>query len=88
MVKVDNKRHAQEIPTLNTDWWNFGGITRDVKLLITPDNFIQQYDKPLFFSETGAAPRTATTPMRKLAGVRRSRGVLRRAGGHVQAHAG
>jgi len=43
VVKVDNKRHAQEIPTLNTDWWNFGGITRDVKLLITPDNFIQQY---------------------------------------------
>lgn len=43
VVKVDNKRHPQEIPTVNTDWWNYGGITRDVKLLITPDNFIQQY---------------------------------------------
>lgn len=43
VVKVDNKRHAQEIPTLNTDWWNFGGITRDVKLVILPDTFINQY---------------------------------------------
>jgi len=43
VVKVDNKRHSDEIPTVNTDWWNYGGITRDVKLLITPDNFIQQY---------------------------------------------
>ncbi|MEJ2444307.1 MAG: glycoside hydrolase family 2 TIM barrel-domain containing protein [Exilibacterium sp.] len=43
VVKVDNKRHPQEIPTVNTDWWNYGGITRDVKLLILPQNFIQQY---------------------------------------------
>ncbi|WP_417888222.1 glycoside hydrolase family 2 protein [Zunongwangia sp.] len=43
VVKVDNKRHLEEIPTVNTDWWNYGGITRDVKLIITPPNFIQQY---------------------------------------------
>lgn len=43
VVKVDNKRHPEEIPTVNTDWWNFGGITRDVKLVIVPDNYIQQY---------------------------------------------
>ncbi|MDN3594795.1 glycoside hydrolase family 2 protein [Zunongwangia endophytica] len=43
VVKVDNKRHKDEIPTLNTDWWNYGGITRDVKLVITQQNFIQQY---------------------------------------------
>jgi beta-glucuronidase len=43
VVKVDNKRYADEVPTLNTDWWNYGGITRDVKLIITPQNFIQQY---------------------------------------------
>ena len=36
VVKVDNKRHADEIPTLNTDWWNYGGITRDVKLIELP----------------------------------------------------
>ena len=43
VVKVDNKRHPQEIPTVNTDWWNFGGITRDVELVIVPQTFIRQY---------------------------------------------
>ncbi|WP_029038779.1 glycoside hydrolase family 2 protein [Salinimicrobium xinjiangense] len=43
VVKVDNKRHPQEIPTVNTDWWNFGGITRDVNLVKVPETFIQQY---------------------------------------------
>lgn len=43
VVKVDNKRFADEVPTLNTDWWNYGGITRDVKLLELPVNFIQDF---------------------------------------------
>lgn len=43
VVKVDNTRHHDEIPTVNTDWWNYGGITRDVKLVVTPDVFIEQY---------------------------------------------
>ncbi|TRZ41596.1 glycoside hydrolase family 2 protein [Robertkochia solimangrovi] len=43
VVKVDNKRHPEEIPTVNTDWWNFGGITRDVKLVVVPETFIRQY---------------------------------------------
>jgi beta-glucuronidase len=47
VVKVDNKRHPDEIPTVNTDWWNYGGITRDVKLLILPEIFIQQYSLQL-----------------------------------------
>jgi len=47
VVKVDNKRHADEIPTLNTDWWNYGGITRDVKLVMVPQTFISQYNLEL-----------------------------------------
>src|SRR6478672_9404083 len=43
VVKVDNKRYADEVPTLNTDWWNYGGITRDVKVVILPKTFIQDY---------------------------------------------
>jgi beta-glucuronidase len=43
VVKVDNKRLKDEIPTLNTDWWNYGGITRDVTLVMLPKNFIQNY---------------------------------------------
>jgi len=47
VVKVDNKRFKDEIPTLNTDWWNYGGITRDVNLVIVPQNFIVDYSLQL-----------------------------------------
>ncbi len=43
IVKVDNKRLKEGIPTLNTDWWNYGGLTRDVSLIEIPLNFIQDY---------------------------------------------
>lgn len=43
VVKVDNTRSAAAVPTTNTDWWNYGGITRDVKLVETEDNFIRDY---------------------------------------------
>lgn len=43
IVKVDNKRYADEIPTLNTDWWNYGGITRDVLLISLPKAYIKDY---------------------------------------------
>ena len=43
IVKVDNKRHENGVPTINTDWWNYGGITRSVKLLEVPETFIRDY---------------------------------------------
>jgi beta-glucuronidase len=43
IVKVHNKRHADAVPTLNTDWWNYGGITREVKLVNVPRTFIRDY---------------------------------------------
>lgn len=43
IVKVDNKRIKEGVPTLNTDWWNYGGLTRDVKLIETGATFIQDY---------------------------------------------
>ena len=43
VVKVDNKRTREGVPTLNTDWWNYGGITRDVVLIELPDTFIEDY---------------------------------------------
>lgn len=43
VVKVDNKRFADAVPTLNTDWWNYGGITRDVKVINTPKVFVRDY---------------------------------------------
>jgi len=43
IVKVDNKRKKEGVPTLNTDWWNYGGLTRDVKLIEASENFVQDY---------------------------------------------
>ncbi len=43
VVKADNKRLRDGVPTLNTDWWNYGGITRDVNLIEVPSAFIQDY---------------------------------------------
>ena len=43
VLKVDNKRQKDGVPTLNTDWWNYGGITRDVKIIEVPATFIQDY---------------------------------------------
>ncbi len=43
VVKVDNKRKREGVPTLNTDWWNYGGITRDVSVIEVPATFIEDY---------------------------------------------
>ncbi len=41
IVKVDNTRGLEKVPTINTDWWNYGGLTRDVKIIEVPETFIQ-----------------------------------------------
>ncbi|WP_010664730.1 glycoside hydrolase family 2 protein [Marinilabilia salmonicolor] len=43
IVKADNSRGLEKVPTVNTDWWNYGGITRDVKIVEVPETFIQDY---------------------------------------------
>ena len=43
VVRVDNKRFKEAVPTLNTDWWNYGGLTRSVKLVRVPAVFIAQH---------------------------------------------
>lgn len=43
VIKVDNKRVKEGVPTLNTDWWNYGGVTRDVKIVETPETYIEDY---------------------------------------------
>jgi beta-glucuronidase len=43
VVRVDNQRHADAVPTVNTDWWNYGGLTRDVLLVQVPSTYIHDY---------------------------------------------
>ena len=44
VIAVDNTRLADGVPTLNTDWWNYGGFTRDVSLVDVPAKYIDDYD--------------------------------------------
>ena len=43
IVKVDNKRHPEDVPTQIFDWWNYGGITRDVLLVSVAPTYVENY---------------------------------------------
>ena len=47
IVKVDNKRHAEDVPTQIFDWWNYGGITRNVMLVKVPTVYLENYSLQL-----------------------------------------
>jgi len=80
VVKVDNMRHQDEIPTVNTDWWNYGGITRDVLLAEVPATYIADYKVQLakgdltriqgFVQLAGAQPRQSVSVTIRGAGIR------------------
>lgn len=42
-VEVSNRRTPDAIPAMNFDWWNYGGITRDVMLVSVPEVYIKDY---------------------------------------------
>jgi len=47
IVRVNNVRAKDQVPTINTDWWNYGGMTRPVTLIEVPETFIQDYSVQL-----------------------------------------
>ena len=53
IVKIDNKRRQDNVPTRNFDWWNYGGITRDVLLLTVADTYIDDYSLQLTKAVSG-----------------------------------
>jgi len=71
VLSVDSTRIADGVPTLQTDWWNYGGITRDVSLVEVPTEFIDDYELHLsradhslilgYVHVEGAKPGTAVT---------------------------
>ena len=56
IVMVDDQRHAEGVPTSMTDWWNYGGLTRSVKLVDVADTFVEDYSVQL---EKGSQSRIA-----------------------------
>ena len=43
VVYVNNNRKPEAVPTVNTDWFNYGGITREVLMVETPAVFVEDY---------------------------------------------
>jgi len=43
IVEVNNQRKPENVPGLMTDFWNYGGLTRNVSLVEVPQTFIQDY---------------------------------------------
>ena len=43
IVHANNRRYKDAIPAMIYDWWNYGGITRDVYLVETPLNYIRDF---------------------------------------------
>jgi beta-glucuronidase len=47
IVEVNNLRRVDTVPGIKFDWWNYGGITRDVLLVEVPTIFVQDYSVQL-----------------------------------------
>lgn len=43
LVVADNTRKLQSVPARNTDWFNYGGIYRDVEFFRLPETFIRDF---------------------------------------------
>lgn len=43
VVEVNNRRTKDAIPAMSFDWWNYGGVTRDVLLVTTPQIYLEDY---------------------------------------------
>jgi beta-glucuronidase len=41
IVSVNNRRESWHVPMENTDWFNYGGIYRDVDILTVPESYLQ-----------------------------------------------
>ncbi len=44
VIAVDSTRGKDDIPSVNYDWFDYGGLTRDVSLVTVPEQFIDDYD--------------------------------------------
>jgi beta-glucuronidase len=44
VIAVDSTRLLDGIPSVGIDWFNYGGLTRDVSLVTVPQAFIDDYD--------------------------------------------
>ncbi|MCQ2592433.1 MAG: hypothetical protein MJ188_06570 [Treponema sp.] len=47
IIVADSTRRPEQVPTENTDWFNYGGVYRDIELIFVPETFIQNFNVSL-----------------------------------------
>ncbi|WP_419805047.1 glycoside hydrolase family 2 protein [Terriglobus sp.] len=55
VIAVDSTRHQDDIPSVSYDFYDYGGLTRDVSLITVPAQFIDDYKVQLAHGPTFAA---------------------------------
>lgn len=60
VIAVDSTREVDGIPSVGIDWFNYGGLTRDVSLVELPTHFIDDYDVHLKRESTFVAAKADT----------------------------
>ncbi|HKM34339.1 MAG TPA: glycoside hydrolase family 2 TIM barrel-domain containing protein [Lachnospiraceae bacterium] len=43
IIVADNTRRPEQVPTENTDWFNYGGVYRDIELIRVPAVYIKDF---------------------------------------------
>ncbi len=43
IIAADATRRPEQVPTENTDWFNYGGVYRDIELITVPDVYIKDF---------------------------------------------
>ncbi|MGN0377613.1 MAG: glycoside hydrolase family 2 protein [Suilimivivens sp.] len=43
ILVVDSTRRPEQVPTENTDWFNYGGVYRDIELIHLPKTYIKDF---------------------------------------------
>jgi beta-glucuronidase len=61
VIAVDDTRLVDGIPSVGYDWFNYGGLTRDVSLVTVPTAFIDDFDVHLMHGATWQAGNTELT---------------------------
>lgn len=61
VIAVDSTRLLDGIPSVGIDWFNYGGLTRDLSLVTVPQAFIDDYDVHLAHGPSFDAGNTQLT---------------------------
>ena len=47
IIQADSTRRPEQVPTENTDWFNYGGVYRDIELIHVPEVFVKKFQVSL-----------------------------------------